>query len=130
MEPIVLEALLWISLIGSAPIIWWVFYVLGQSLTRLLFSGKIIELKVVDNGSESTYRFAADDGSALVDTLLKIRSVRIHGPSPVSTSRSTIDDGESLDTMFSVVRRVVSILLVLSRHTSQKKSKKNNKEGV
>lgn len=73
MDPILIESMMWIMLILSTPVIWWVFRVLGEGLGRLFFPGKLIELRIVDGKDVKQLRFLADNDDELVKTLLEIQ---------------------------------------------------------
>lgn len=74
MDPIILEALIWASLVLSTPAIWWAFSMFGQIITGLLFPGKVVEITYEDQtGQIVTSRLNLDDDDELVKILMKAK---------------------------------------------------------
>ncbi len=74
MNPIVLEATLYIAMVLSIPALWWIFSTLGEILGKILFPGKIIEITHTDDeGRVVTSRCALDDDDELVRALLRVK---------------------------------------------------------
>lgn len=73
MEPIVLEAILWICLILGSPAIYWAFSTLAQIVAKLVLPGKIVEISYEnDSGHVVTSRLCLDDDDELVRVLLQV----------------------------------------------------------
>lgn len=72
MDPILLEAILWICLIIGSPAIYWAFSILGQLFVKLILPGKIVEVTYEDdNGHVVTSKLHLEDDDELVRVLLQ-----------------------------------------------------------
>lgn len=80
MEPILIEALMWITLLLATPAIWWVFRTVGEILGQVLFPGKIIEIKYEDDdGQIVVTKVNLDDDDELVKVLLRAKNTSQEG---------------------------------------------------
>lgn len=80
MEPVLIEAFMWIALLISTPAIWWVFSTLGTILGEAFFRGKVVEIKYEDDqGKVVSKKIHLDDDDELVKVLLRARKQRSGG---------------------------------------------------
>lgn len=80
MEPVLIEAFMWIALLISTPAIWWVFSTVGTILGEVFFPGKVVEIKYEDDQGEIVIKkINLDDDDELVKVLLCAKKQRSGG---------------------------------------------------